>query len=251
MRLPLACLALVLTACPAPKPADSSADTAKSTAEAQAPKTAVLDRKALEGKAIMLTPKDAKDTNAAPTAEPKDTGPGATLSKDVKFPLSEMLGKKPGEVEPKLGEPTGKGMARKSCIRFLPERTWFECDYAMQRYADPTGTYDAVTLTYEDGVSTGIAFEGVPGEGAFDPKAALAHVGVTLPGEPKQSAPAENVTLWSWFNGSARLLVHDKQYRVEVSSVDGTWDSSKVEFFLNHPLTDEQKAKIRTPGSAG
>ena len=59
------------------------------------------------------------------------------------------------------------------------------------------------------------------------------------------------MTVWSWFNNAARLVVHDKQYRVEVSSVGGTWDSSKVEFFLNHPLTDAQKAKVRAPSSGG
>ncbi|MCR9159831.1 MAG: hypothetical protein ACE37F_05740 [Nannocystaceae bacterium] len=82
-------------------------------------------------------------------------------------------------------------------------------------------------------------------------EAALAHVGVTLVGEPKTSNPEENVALWTWFNSAARLLVHDKQYRVEVAAVDGKWESSKVEFFLNHPLTAEQKVKIRKPDSAG
>lgn len=245
MRLLLACTALLLTACPSsPKPSTPKSGDSKGKPAVAETKTATLDAAALKAAAASLD--EPKKANA-----PKDDGKRATVSTEPKFSLPEMLGKSPADIQPRLGDPTGKGISRSSCVRFLPERTWFECKYAMQRYVDPTSTYTAITVTYEDGVSTGLAFEGVPGEGDFDPKAALAHVGITLVGEPKQSAPAENVALWSWFNNAARLVVHDKQYRVEVSSVGGTWDSSKVEFFLNHPLTDAQKAKVRTPASGG
>ncbi len=237
MRSTLAVFALLLTACPT--------DAAK-TASQDTPDKPAPDLKA-DAKAATKPATKPATAKAEPTpdAQPKSDAPVATVSTDVKFPLTDMLGKTPDEVQPKLGEPTGKGMTRESCIRFLPERTWFGCKFTMQRYADPTSTYDAITITYEDGVSTGVAFEGVPGEGDFDPKAALANLGVELIGEPKQTSPDENVTLWSWFNAAARLLVHDKQYRVQVSSVGGTWESSKVEFILNHPLTDAQKANVR------
>src|SRR5690606_4859841 len=135
------------------------------------------------------------------------------------LPITGLLGKTPPEVEAQLAEPLGKGMARRSCVRFVPDRVWFECQYAWQRYGDKTGTYAAVQVSYEDGVATGVAFEGIPGEGPFDPKAALAKVGVRLPGEPRVSEPAPDTRVWSWFNDEARLLIHGKQYRVEVSSV--------------------------------
>lgn len=238
MRLPLACLALLLTACPTQQSGDSSAA-----------KTEPMPAEPAAEPAEPEQPAPAPAAVEKPPSEPS-AGSLATVSADVTYPLPQILGKSPAEVEPKLGDPTGKGISRTSCIRFLPERTWFECEFAMQRYADPTGTYDAITVTYEDGVSTGIAFEGIPGDGDFDPKAALAHVGVELVGEPKVSTPADDVTLSSWFNAAARLLVHGKQYRVEVSSIGGTWGSSKVEFFLNHPLTGAQQAKVRTPDDA-
>ena len=93
MRLPLACLALLLTACPSsPTTPDPKTGAAKA------------DGKALESKAVMLTPKPKEvGSEVAPAATPKDEGPVATVSEDVKFPLAQMLGKKPGEVEPKLG----------------------------------------------------------------------------------------------------------------------------------------------------
>lgn len=253
MRLLLACTALLLTACPSsPKPSAPKSADAKGKDATGEPKKATVDAAALQAAASSLN--DGKKADTKPPSEkaaPKDDGKRATVSTEVKFSLPDMLGKSPADIQPRLGDPTGKGISRNSCIRFLPERTWFECKYAMQRYVDPTATYKAITVTYEDGISTGLAFEGVPGEGDFDAKAALAHLGVTLVGDPKESTPAENVTLWSWFNNAARLVVHDKQYRVEVSSVGGTWDSSKVEFFLNHPLTDAQKAKVRAPSSGG
>ena len=245
MRLPLVCIALFLTACP-----NDGSSKAEPTPDTKA-KAAAKPEPATKDETKAPEPKPAPEATPKPQPPKKDDGPLATLSADVKFPLATMLGKKPAEIQPHLGDPTGKGISRKSCVRFLPERTWFECDYAMQRYVDPTSTYAAITITYEDGVSTGIAFEGVPGEGEFDPNAALAHVGVELVGQPKESNPSENVKLWSWFNSAARMLVHGKQYRAEVSSVGGTWDTSRVEFFLNHPLTAEQKTKIRPATSAG
>src|SRR5688500_12897455 len=54
------------------------------------------------------------------------------------LPIEEMIGHTPAEVEAKLGDALGKGESRTSCVRYVPERTWFECKHARQRYADPT-----------------------------------------------------------------------------------------------------------------
>lgn len=171
----------------------------------------------------------------------------ATVRDGVPLPLTSLLGHPPPDVQARLGEPTGKGMQRSTCVRFVPERVWFDCNYAWQRYHDATGRYAAIQVAYEDGVATEVAFEGIPGDGAFDPRVALEHVGLVLPKPPRQSEPALGVTLWSWFNSEARLLIDGKQYRVEVSS-RGDWASSKVDVILNDPLTEEQKAKIRPTG---
>lgn len=160
------------------------------------------------------------------------------------LPLLEMLGAAPPEVEARLGEPFGKGMMRDTCVRFVPKRTWFRCSHAWQRYQDATGTFTGVQVTYEDGKATAIALEGVPGTGPFDPRQALRAVGVELPGEPAESSPATDTQLWSWFNSAARLRVHGREYRVEVSSVGGTWDTSKVELILNDALTPEERQRI-------
>ena len=186
------------------------------------------------------------DVKAQPDvkAEP-DTAKAAKLLPNAPLPISDLLGKAPADAQAKLGEPTGKGMTRTSCVRFLPERVWFECGYAHQRYADTTGTYKAVQVSYEDGKAASIAFEGVPGEGAFEPVQALAKVGLELPSPPRVSEPKEGVKLYSWFNDEARLVIDGLQYRVEVSTVDDKWEHSKVEIVLNHPLDAAQQAKVK------
>jgi hypothetical protein len=179
----------------------------------------------------------------APQKATIDEGPlGAIVGGPL--PIAEMLGHSPPEVQAHLGDPLGKGGVRKSCVRWVPDKTWFSCDHAWQRYADKSGTFDAIGVEYENGKASMLAFEGVPGDGAFEPRKALAAVGLQLPGEPTQSAPAEGVTLYSWFNSASRLRIHGRQYRVEVSTVGGTWDASRVAIVLNDPLSDEEKAKI-------
>jgi hypothetical protein len=164
---------------------------------------------------------------------------------DAPLPVPELLGHAPPDVEAKLGEPLGKGMMRDSCVRYLPQRVWFGCNYAVQRYADKTGNYGAVQVAYEDGRSTAVAYEFDKGEGAFDPIEALRRVGLELPGTPERSEPAADTVLWSWFNARSRLLLDQEQYRVEVSSVGNSWDRAKVEVVLNHPLSDEQQARVK------
>ena len=220
-----------LLGCPQPTP------TTKTRDEAAAPSKAE--------NAPDPTPAPSR-VDQASSDEPSEPTKGRFIS-GAPLPLGSLLGKSPQEVEPSLGEPKGKGMMKKSCVRFLPDRVFFECNYAWQRYADQSGTYEAVLVGYEDGKAASIAVEGIPGEGAFDPKAALAKVGLELPEAPTRSEPTDEAKVWSWFNDKARLLVDGAQYRVEVSSVGDQWSTSKVEIILNQPLSAEQKAKIKQP----
>ncbi len=234
-------MTLLLVGCPGggkPSPRSEAKTEAKQQPETKSEPAS--EKKTDDAKAV---PPDAK---APPSdAKPAD-GAMAKLLDGAPLPLAELMGKSPQDVQPKFGEPTGKGLVRESCIRFVPERVWFGCKYVYQRYADISGKFEAVQVTYEDGAVTGLGFEGLKGEGEFTPTAALAFIGLELPGPGKETSPSENVQLWSWFNNTARLLIDGKQYRVSVSVVGGEWSSSKVEVILNHPLTDEQKAKVRT-----
>jgi hypothetical protein len=161
------------------------------------------------------------------------------------LPIADMLGHAPAEVQAKLGDPLGKGEARESCVRYVPDRVWFRCQHAVQRYADPTGTFEAVGVEYEDGKASALAFDGMQVTGPFDPTAALRHVGLELPAPPKLSEPAAGTKVYAWFNSSARLLIHGRQYRVQVSVVEDDWQRAKVELVLNDPLSpDEQARKI-------
>lgn len=162
------------------------------------------------------------------------------------LPLVGLLGQAPADAEKHLGppRPDSKGGMRETCVRYLPERTWFRCKFAWQRYTDRTGTFGTIHVTYEDGKVSGVAFEGIPGEGPFDPRAALRVVGLELPSEPKVESPEASVTTWSWWNDAARLVVYGRQYRVRVSSVNGTWASGKVEIILNDALDDSEKARV-------
>jgi hypothetical protein len=164
---------------------------------------------------------------------------------DGPMPIASLLGKPPTEVQPLLSEPLGKGMVRKSCVRFLPERTWFSCEFATQRYGDRSGAYGAIAVEYSDGVSTAIAFEAPKNAtGPFDARAALAYVGLELPGEPKVENPDADAVVYAWFNGSARLLIGGRQYRVVVSSVGADWARTKIEVILNDPLNEAERARV-------
>jgi hypothetical protein len=178
-----------------------------------------------------------------PPTKPADPTLGRVL--EGPLPIASVLGKPPSEVQPLLAEPLGKGMVRKSCVRFLPERTWFSCEFATQRYGDRTGAYTAIGVEYQDGISTAIAFEGPKNpSGPFDARAALAYVGLELPGEPKVENPDADAVVYAWFNGAARLLIGGRQYRVVVSSVGGDWARTKIEVILNHPLDDAERSRI-------
>lgn len=213
--------------------------------------------KAADGKAVSAPPADGKavDADGGKKAVPITHADGQPLAKVLEptpLPWVKMLGQSPQDAESHLGppKPDSKGGTREACVRYLPERTWFHCKQAWQRYSDKTGTFGEVHVVYEDGKVTALAFDGIPGEGPFDPKLALRKVGLELPGEAKPENPAADVTLWSWWNSTARLLVHDRQYRVRVSTVGGAWDKAKVEIILNDVLRDDEKSRVFDPGAA-
>jgi len=184
-----------------------------------------------------------RQTDTAITNAVAGEKPYAKVREDVPLPLTQLLGHSPPEVEAMLGKPAGKGFAKKSCVRFAPERIFFRCEFALQTYADKTGNFDRILIEYEDGLSSRVAFNGLPGAGALTWKEALDIVGLELPKPPKTSHPGDDVTLWRWYNGAARLLIHDRQFRVEVSVVAGDRKRAKIDVILNHPLTPEQEAQ--------
>ncbi|HET6585711.1 MAG TPA: hypothetical protein VFG69_19770 [Nannocystaceae bacterium] len=216
MRACLGLVALFVVGCPRDGDAPS-----KSDAKADAKPDAKTDAKG-----------DAK-TDAAPMGR-VIAGP---------LPIEEMLGHPPADVEAKLGDPLGKGESRENCVRYVPERTWFRCAHARQRYADPSGNFKAVGVEFEDGKASALAFDGLALDGAFDPAKALAFVGLELPGEPKIEEPQPGTKVYSWFNASARLLIHGRQYRVIASTVGGGWSRSKVELILNDALNADELAR--------
>ncbi len=167
----------------------------------------------------------------------------ATTREDVPLPLGKLLGHAPPDVEALLGEPVSKGFVKKTCVRFAPERTFFRCEFASQTYADKTGTFNSVSIDYEDGLSSRVAFHGLPGAGPLSWQQALEIVGLELPNPPRTSKPADDVVLWRWYNGAARLLIHERQFRVEISIVEDDRKRAKIDVILNHPLSPEQEAK--------
>jgi hypothetical protein len=194
-------------------------------------------------------PAPATPGTPATSATPAPPQTGLTLGAvrdDVPLPLTALLGHSVAEVQAQLGEHTGKGMQRESCVRHVPERTFFGCHYALQRYLDKTGTWAGVRIGYEDNVATEVSYDGFKaGSGPVTPEALLAAAGLTLPAPGKESAPASDVRLWTWFNSLARLKIGGKQYRVEASVVGDDWARTRVSVILNDPLTPEQQAKIR------
>lgn len=207
---------------------------------------------------------EASDQEADPATGPAVSGPavdasGAALGQlkaTEHINLAALINKTPAEVDATLGEPTDTGSDRVSCVRFVPERVFFACEQTIHVYAHEQ--FEQIRVEFEDGRSGLVAVSGLPGEGAFDHNAALASVGVSLPGQPRHSNPSmgmggepgDVVDLWVWGNSSARLLVDELEHRVQLSVVNGDWRRSKLEVIINHPLTDAQKAKIKLPRGA-
>jgi len=186
---------------------------------------------------------------AAPAAKKVETL--AQVTEDVPLPLPKLLGHAPAEVEALLGAAQGKGMDRGSCVRFVPERVFFACEYKLRPHADKTGTFEEVIVGYEDGVATELTFDGLKaGSGPFAPQALLEAIGLSLPEPGKLTKPTGSVRLWSWFNSIARLRIADKEYRVEVSVVEEDWSRGRISVLQNDRLTPEQSAKILQPAVA-
>jgi hypothetical protein len=218
------------------------------------------------GAAPAAMPAPAQPTPAAPAGEPvippppEEQGPRGSVRDDVPYPLAALLGRPRAEVEAKLGAKRDKDTGgRSTCVRFVPERTWFRCESRWQRYDDlAPSRFGAVMVTYEDGVVAAFTLDGLPGEGAFDHQRALALAGLELPGEPRVRKPqnpldpsrSADVTVWSYFNDAARLEVGGRQYRVEVSVVEGQWARAKVDVILNDRLNDDERARIVPAGDA-
>ncbi len=206
------------------------------------------DAKAVEGTPGSDAP--AGEKRAIPLTH-ADGQPLAKVLADSPLPWASMLGQTPQVAETHLGppKPDSKGGTRDACVRYLPERTWFHCKQAWQRYSDKSGTFSEIQVVYEDGKVTAIALDGIPGEGPFDPKLALKKAGLELPGAPTVENPDTDVTVWSWWNSAARLLAHERQYRARVSTVGGAWDKAKVEIILNDSLSDDEKSRVFDPGA--
>lgn len=194
---------------------------------------------------------DAKGDQSPVLLWHQDGKPVGKVFDDAPVSLVKLLGQTPQVAEQQLGPPMpdSKGGMRDSCVRHLPERTWFRCKHAWQRYSDKTGTFGEIRVIYEDGKVAGVSFDRFPAGGPFDPVKALRKVGLELPGEPKVENPDAGVTTWSWWNASARLVVYGRQYRVLVSTVDGTWERAKVDIILNDALSESEKARVFDPGS--
>lgn len=202
--------------------------------------------------------KTAEVAKPAKPAEPAKTGgppPEASTPArlgraldQVPLPLSALLDQPVTAVEANLGEHQGKGMARSTCVRFVPERVFFSCSFAVQRYADRGDDWRGIQVEYEDGLAASINFDGYKkGSGPVDPQQLLKAVGLELPDEPRVDSPAEGVRRWAWFNDRARLRIGEHQYRVEVSTVGDDWSRSRVDVIRNDPLTEAQKAKVVAP----
>jgi hypothetical protein len=182
---------------------------------------------------------------------PEDEKAAQTMGRilpDAPIPLHEVLGHAPADAEKVLGEPTETGSSRISCVRFLPDRTFFACEQEARAYADKSGKFEGIRVEYEDGKAASIALTGLVGEGDFSPEQALTIVGLELPGEFRTIKPKPEVEVWDYWNSEARLVLDGKQYRVQVSVVDGEWPRSKVEIMINHPLTDDEKSRIKPAG---
>ncbi len=226
---------------PAATPAPAgAADGAAAPTPGKAPDGKAPTGKAPDGKAGPRKGIVTKHDDGKPMGKVLPTAP---------LPIIKMLGESPPVVQTFLGPhvASSKGLVRDSCVRYIPDRTWFRCKFVSQRYTDKTNTFAVVHMTYEDGKATGISFENIPGAGKFDPVQALRKVGLELPGTPKAEAPENGVQVWRWFNAAARLMIHDRQYRVQVSSIEGGWDRAKVEIILNDPLNDSEKARAFDP----
>jgi hypothetical protein len=167
--------------------------------------------------------------------------------------LNALVNKTSAQVDALLGPPKDVGTDRISCVRFLPDRVFFACEQEIRVYESEH--FEQIRVEFEDGLSAMVAISGLPGEGPFEPIAALASVGVSVPDEPRHDNPppaingdsSDVIDRWEWGNSSARLRIDGLEQRVRLSVVNKDWRRAKLELINNHPLTDEQTAKIKLP----
>lgn len=169
--------------------------------------------------------------------------------------LRQIVNKTIDEVDAVLGKPTDTGSDRVSCVRFVPERVFFACTQDIRVYAHPK--LESLRVEFEDGRAAIVSLAGLPGAGSFDPKLALATVGLELPGEPHHDNPpldslgggasGDVVDRWEWGNSRARLLIDGLEHRVRLTVVNGEWGRAKLELINNSPLSPDQKQRIKLP----
>ncbi|GEM_PF-2318143 len=193
-------------------------------------------------------------TQAAPTPASEPTA--QLLSNEI-IDLSAVLTASPEEAEKLLGAAKEADTHESSCVRFLPERVFFKCEHDMRMYEHPKLGY--LTIDYQDGAAAELAFVGPVSEVEFSLDAAMGFLGLVLPGEPRHSNPGANtgkrgdiVDLWDWGNSGARLAIDGHQFRVRISSLNLSWEGTKIEIIDNSPLTSDQQARIMPiKGAAG
>lgn len=164
--------------------------------------------------------------------------------------LRKLANKTPAEVDAVLDAPTETGSDRISCVRFVPERVFFACEQQIRLYGHRD--FESIRVEFEDGRAATVALNGLPGVGDFDPKAALALVGLELPNEPVHDNPGfvagqagDVVDRWEWGNARARLLIDGLEHRVRLTVINGEWRRAKLELINNNPLSPEQKERIK------
>lgn len=232
-------LCVGVTACQTPKKSGEAGDAEAGEAEAEA--GAAAD--------------DAEAAEAGAAEAGADAGKGPKLGRFVEdgpVPWTQLLRKTPEEVEKVLGPHTDIGSGRITCVRFLPERTFFECKQEMRIY-DLDG-FESLYVDYEDGKAATVAVTGFEkGEQGVEPNNALQLAGLELPvaGKKREMQGDDgSATIWEWFNSLARLKVGEDQFMVRLSTVDDDWNKTKLEVIVNSPLTDDEKSRIKAAGAA-
>jgi hypothetical protein len=196
-------------------------------------------------------PSEASGAVSGPAVSPDGTTLGQVRSTE-RINLNAIVNKTADEVDDVLGAPKDIGSDRISCVRFVPERVFFACEQEIRIYEHPD--FEEIRVEFEDGKAALVAISGLPGEGQFEPEAALALVGIELPDEPHHDNPplaagggGETVDRWEWSNSRARLRIDGLEHRVRLSMVNGEWKRAKVELINNNPLSEEQQARIKLP----
>jgi hypothetical protein len=197
---------------------------------------------------------ETRGSDPTPATEAGDPSLGQLRASEA-IDLRTIVRKSPAEVDAVLGEPLETGSDRISCVRFVPERVFFACTQEVRVYGHPR--FESIRVEFEDGHAALVALVGLPGEGRFEPEAALAAVGLSLPEAARHDNPpltgpvgdeAEGtVDRWEWGNSRARLRIDGLEHRVRLTVVDGDWRRAKLELIENNPLSPAQQARIKAP----